>query len=406
MKKFEIVTFMKQRCVIILINGTSGAGKSTIASQLGKLFQIRNVFSTDFIRSMMRNFTSKAENSLLHASTFETGYHLDPSDVENISQYVEKSDKYGSKLTAEEKMLIVGEIGCVKGYEDQCKMLEDNIMKFIDKQYKQNRTTIVEGVHVSESLVNRCMEKYDYVVPLFIYVENADDHLKRFSNRCKGASVDPKVNRYAKNFKHIRAIQKAIVKNTLTNKFIKTDNSDSIRTYKLLGKCIRRYIKKINEVSGIGHQKIAVNRKCNILNEVFKKAQKIATKINEEAKVQMSDRDQIWSLLMSSNIRNLLFCRKNGVQKQWFLKHEKIFHDRTKKYRLVDFSGVKRHKSAKKCKKNYNPISVDKFSIGIKKPKFSRKQRSIIEKIQSANTKATKSKVSESTACTINRVMA
>lgn len=74
LKMYDVVTLMKQQTVVILINGTSGAGKSTVSSMIAQKFEIRNVFSTDFIRNMMRNFVSKKSNPLLHASTFEAGY--------------------------------------------------------------------------------------------------------------------------------------------------------------------------------------------------------------------------------------------------------------------------------------------------------------------------------------------
>lgn len=152
LEEYDVLTFMKQKCVLILLNGASGAGKSTIGSYIAKKYEIRNVFSTDFIRNMMRNFVSKTTNPLLHASTFETGYFLNEADVQQIRDYVVKSNKSKSEKEVE---LIVQEMCCFKGYEDQCTLLENNLMKFIDKQYQMNRSFIVEGVHVSEALVNR-----------------------------------------------------------------------------------------------------------------------------------------------------------------------------------------------------------------------------------------------------------
>jgi 2-phosphoglycerate kinase len=42
--------------VIILLAGTSGTGKSTLASLVGARFGIQTVLSTDSIRHVMRNF--------------------------------------------------------------------------------------------------------------------------------------------------------------------------------------------------------------------------------------------------------------------------------------------------------------------------------------------------------------
>jgi len=407
LNEYDVVTFMKQKCVLILINGTSGAGKSTVASLLAKKYEIRNVFSTDFIRSMMRNFVSKEENPLLHASTFETGNHLTKEDYEGIYKWVTSSKKAKSR-SHEENMMYAQEMSCVKGYEDQCTLLEDNLMKFIDKQYQMNRSFIVEGVHVSEALVNRCMKKYHYCIPLFIYVDSEDDHLMRFSSRCKGASVDPKENRYAKHFNNIRAIQKAIMKNSLSNKFIKIENLNAKKTTHLFSICIRKYVKELNEISFLEHQKLAINRKWNILDDVFEKAKvKVKNQKQVKAAPKKSDRDEIWKELNRDGNYQTVFCRKDAVQRPWFLKHEKIFHTRTKKFPLVS-PQQRRIRSARKRNRyqTFNWLEVDKTSLGAKRNLMSRIQHSISEMMRKEPHQANKSKASESTACTITKIKA
>lgn len=57
---------------MILLAGTSGTGKSTLASLLGSRLGISTVLSTDTIRHIMRNFVSKDDNAILFASTYET----------------------------------------------------------------------------------------------------------------------------------------------------------------------------------------------------------------------------------------------------------------------------------------------------------------------------------------------
>lgn len=56
----------------MLLSGTSGTGKSTLASLLGSRLGISTVLSTDTIRHIMRNFVSKEDDPLLFASTYET----------------------------------------------------------------------------------------------------------------------------------------------------------------------------------------------------------------------------------------------------------------------------------------------------------------------------------------------
>lgn len=57
-KEFQVASMLNQSKinVIILLAGTSGTGKSTLASLLGARFGIQNVLSTDSIRHIMRNF--------------------------------------------------------------------------------------------------------------------------------------------------------------------------------------------------------------------------------------------------------------------------------------------------------------------------------------------------------------
>jgi 2-phosphoglycerate kinase len=57
---------------MILLAGTSGTGKSTLASLLGSRLGISTVLSTDTIRHIMRNFVAKEEDPILFASTYET----------------------------------------------------------------------------------------------------------------------------------------------------------------------------------------------------------------------------------------------------------------------------------------------------------------------------------------------
>lgn len=68
--------------LIILLGGSSGTGKSTLASLLGTRLGISTVLSSDSIRHIRRNFVSREENPILFASTYETANFV-PIDPEN-----------------------------------------------------------------------------------------------------------------------------------------------------------------------------------------------------------------------------------------------------------------------------------------------------------------------------------
>ena len=72
--------------VIVLLAGTSGTGKSTLASLLGTRLGISTVLSTDSVRHVMRNFLKEAENPTLFCSTYEAGNTVSLEDRHNASE--------------------------------------------------------------------------------------------------------------------------------------------------------------------------------------------------------------------------------------------------------------------------------------------------------------------------------
>ena len=70
----------------MLLAGTSGTGKSTLASLLGTRLGISTVLSTDSVRHVMRNFLKEKENPTLFCSTYEAGNMVSEEDRKNASE--------------------------------------------------------------------------------------------------------------------------------------------------------------------------------------------------------------------------------------------------------------------------------------------------------------------------------
>lgn len=66
--------------------GTSGTGKSTLASLLGARFGIQTVLSTDSIRHVMRNYIPEKDNPILFCSTYEAGAMVTEEERAELSE--------------------------------------------------------------------------------------------------------------------------------------------------------------------------------------------------------------------------------------------------------------------------------------------------------------------------------
>ena len=63
--------------IVLLIGGSTGTGKSTVAAEVAHRLGITRVASTDFIRQTMRAFFSPEFMPTIHFSSFEAGEALD-----------------------------------------------------------------------------------------------------------------------------------------------------------------------------------------------------------------------------------------------------------------------------------------------------------------------------------------
>jgi 2-phosphoglycerate kinase len=412
-REMDVHTVMKQYPVLILIYGTSGSGKSTMSRRLSAMYGIPNVLSTDTVRKNMRTKIPKPENPLLHASTFETGDYLPESDYERIRQCLLANQPNPDEAKIDPEIMM--EMSCVKGYEYQCEMIEPELIAEIDKICGTGQSLIVEGVHLSESVCNKLFAKYQFCIPFLIHVKDAEKHMQRFGSRCEGGSIDPEKNRYVKNFRYIRAIQKAIRQNPIDSKFMKATNDDAKKTLGLVSTCIRKYIKKFINLGSNAVKNLLSDRKKNILCDVFEKS--VVQCNNKDEKDTASSELSIPKTKTSEQPQEeglkWIYIKEKSVTKldqYWFLRHEKLFHSRMKKIPLIPKVPKKRVKSAKKKNKFQTFSKLEAVSakdLIRAKRKAKQHARSIFDAIRKyGKSKGTSTMVSESTGCTITKVNA
>ena len=107
--------------IIVLIGGSTGTGKSTLAAEVAHRLGITRVASTDFIRQTMRAFFSKEFMPTIHYSSFEAGEGVD------------------GDVTGDPTIL---------GFVDQCRHVCVGVEAAMERAFAEGWSMVLEGVHL------------------------------------------------------------------------------------------------------------------------------------------------------------------------------------------------------------------------------------------------------------------
>jgi 2-phosphoglycerate kinase len=143
---------------MIVVGGTSGSGKSTIASELlSRLGLVKKVqlLSSDELRDEMR--PSYPPSHLIWRSTY------------NVTDTM-----FSGSVESKEKVL--------DGFKAQTGLVKDEMLKRLPEPLVDS--LVVEGVHMTPDFVKQLCERYPLqVVPLFLRVPDPSEHRHRFETR-------------------------------------------------------------------------------------------------------------------------------------------------------------------------------------------------------------------------------
>jgi 2-phosphoglycerate kinase len=150
------------RPLVILLGGTAGSGKSTVASDLASRLNIVRTQSTDMLREVMRSVVSKDAEPLLHQSSF--------------SAWTEFSDLKKKYVDADE--LLIG------GFRKQADILGAAIGAVMQRATREGVSLIVEGVHIQPGVIDNWEQVDDaVVVPIMLGVLKPKALRQRISGR-------------------------------------------------------------------------------------------------------------------------------------------------------------------------------------------------------------------------------
>jgi 2-phosphoglycerate kinase len=173
--------------LIIMIGGSTGVGKSTIAHQLAHRLGITRVVSTDAVREVLRSAFTAEMFPTLYASSFESD--------KAVRQPIPHS---GDRL--------------IIGFREQAAAVAVGAQALIDRAIAEGTDLIMEGAHLVPGFLETIESDKAVIVSLLIVIEDEDLHRSHFHWRSRDSRP---MDRYLKNFTKIRKIQKYMIASAL-----------------------------------------------------------------------------------------------------------------------------------------------------------------------------------------------
>lgn len=173
--------------VIVLVGGTTGVGKSTIAAELAHRLGIVRIVSTDSVREVMRSQFSKDLMPALYGSTF-TAWKLLRFPLPKSADPV------------------------IVAYQEQCQLVTIGIEAIIERSINEGVNMVIEGAHLLPGFIKPEYREKAFLIDIIVAVNDDEQHRSHFLVReIEGAPNRPH-DKYIENFENIRKIQNFIKK--------------------------------------------------------------------------------------------------------------------------------------------------------------------------------------------------
>jgi 2-phosphoglycerate kinase len=169
--------------IIVLIGGSTGTGKSTLAAEVAHRLGITRVASTDFIRQTMRAFFSKEFMPTIHYSSFEAGEGVD-GDVTGDPTIV--------------------------GFVDQCRHVCVGVEAAMERALAEGWSMVLEGVHLVPGILPAELAGA-LVVHVVVEIADPDVHRVHFHVRDVTTGGIRAMDKYLARIDDIRRIQTYVV---------------------------------------------------------------------------------------------------------------------------------------------------------------------------------------------------
>jgi 2-phosphoglycerate kinase len=158
-----------ERPLVVMIGGTTGVGKSTLATMLAARLGITRVIATDVIRQVLRAFFTHEAMPSVHSSAFEAGG--------------------------------------VAGYRRQAGRVATGVEAIVQRAADEAKPLVLEGVHVVPGSFDDSLTECCVPVQALLVIEDEELHRGHFSHR-RGSR---RPERYLARFAEIRELQEHLI---------------------------------------------------------------------------------------------------------------------------------------------------------------------------------------------------
>ncbi|MDP2234162.1 MAG: 2-phosphoglycerate kinase [Actinomycetota bacterium] len=169
------------RPLIILIGGTTGVGKSTIATEIAHRLGITRISSTDSIREVMRGIFTRDLMPAIYESAFNAWRGLRVPVPQGANPIL-------------------------VGFREQTAVVATGVRALIDRAVLEGVSLVVEGIHLVPGYLDPRQFKNARVVQLVIGVDDEESHLSHFFIREAQTEGSRPTERYRAGFEDIRTL--------------------------------------------------------------------------------------------------------------------------------------------------------------------------------------------------------
>ncbi len=169
------------RPVVLLIGGTAGVGKTSLALEVAHRLGIGRVASSDSIRQIMRIMLSPELVPAIHASSYDAHQLLPESAL--------------------------GDEPVIEGFQAQASIVSVGIRASMDRAVSENASLVIDGVAVAPGMID--LDHYSetaHVISLVVATLDEETLRERFRSRARGQHQRTAA-RYLENLDAILRIQ-------------------------------------------------------------------------------------------------------------------------------------------------------------------------------------------------------